>query len=102
MTGKLYGLNLLGMPKPSSSRRSGVKAAHTPGGPLRSGVSRPAMWRVLEIHKIIRAGQRGITKNEDARLNSLGLRDTMPPNWNWRAVEPDLFARYRAANIDWK
>ena len=55
---------------------------------------------ILDLY--FRAGQRGITKNEDARLNSLGLRDTMPPNWNWRAVEPDVFARYRAAKIDWK
>ena len=42
------------MPKPAPVRRLRQNA---PAAAFRSGVSRPAMWRVLEIHKIIRAGR---------------------------------------------
>lgn len=52
------------------------------------------------LDKYAEAGQRGITKEEDARLNASGLRNTMPPGWNWRDVDSDLFARYRIAKID--
>jgi len=36
-----------------------------------------------------------ITKDEDARLNSLGLRSKMPTGWD----EKDVWARYRYAGI---
>lgn len=42
------------MPKTSPARRLRQDA---PATAFRSGVSRPAMWRVMEIHKIIRAGR---------------------------------------------
>lgn len=45
------------MPKTTTTRRSEVKAASKSAGPFRSGVSRPALWRVMEIHKVIRAGR---------------------------------------------
>ncbi len=41
-------------PKPSPARRL---RQEVPSTASRSGVSRPAMWRVTEIHKIIRAGR---------------------------------------------
>jgi predicted DNA-binding transcriptional regulator YafY len=43
------------MPKATASRRPARKSAHAVA-PRRSGVSRPALWRVMEIHKILRAG----------------------------------------------
>jgi len=54
--------------------------------------------RLLDMYA--KAGQRGITKEEDARLNASGLRNAMPPGWNWRDVDADLFARYRIAKIN--
>lgn len=44
------------MPKPSASRKSRPRDP-LPGSPMRSGASRPALWRVMEIHKIIRIGR---------------------------------------------
>ncbi len=41
----------------SPSSRRVRKRAHKPAASLRSRVSRPALWRVLEIHKIILAGR---------------------------------------------
>ncbi len=41
----------------SPSSRRARNRAHKPAASLRSGVSRPALWRVLEIHKIILAGR---------------------------------------------
>ena len=44
------------MPKVSSRRTSRAKAPVSPQPP-RTGASRPALWRVLEIHKSIRMGK---------------------------------------------
>ncbi|WP_395731430.1 helix-turn-helix transcriptional regulator [Prosthecobacter sp.] len=44
------------MSQTSPSRRSRAKVSSSAPA-IRSGTSRPAMWRVLEIHKIIRTGK---------------------------------------------
>jgi len=52
---------------------------------------------LLELYA--KAGQRGISKEEDAMLNSHGLRDAMPNGWSWRNKNADIFARYRATKV---
>ena len=44
------------MSKVSASKKPRVKGIRSVPS-LRSGTSRPALWRVMEIHKIVRAGQ---------------------------------------------
>jgi hypothetical protein len=46
------------------------------------------------------AGQRAITKEEDAKLNAAGLRNSMPHGWDWRNEDADPFARYKSAGVD--
>jgi predicted DNA-binding transcriptional regulator YafY len=43
--------------RPSAVKTSASSSASASAVPLRSGVSRPAIWRVMEIHKIIRTGR---------------------------------------------
>ncbi len=54
--------------------------------------------RLLDLYA--QAGQRAITKEEDAKLNASGLRNSMPHGWDWRNEDADLFARYKSAGID--
>jgi hypothetical protein len=51
------------------------------------------------IDLYVKAGQRPITKEEDELLNSNGLKNRMPPNWNWKNSEVDVFARYKISGI---
>lgn len=41
-----------------------------------------------------------VTKEEDKRLNSLGLKSRMPDGWGKRG-NTDIWARYRKAKIKW-
>jgi hypothetical protein len=53
----------------------------------------------LLIDLYMKAGQRPITREEDELLNSNGLKNSMPPNWNWKNSEVDVFARYNMVGI---
>ena len=56
-----------------------------------------------DLEKLLRlyseAGQKSITKAEDAKLTQKGLRNKMPTGWNWRNQDANPFARYVEAGI---
>jgi hypothetical protein len=52
------------------------------------------------IDLYVSAGQRGLTKEEDNLLTSHGLKNSMPPHWNWRNSSADIFCRYKILNIN--
>ena len=54
--------------------------------------------RLLDLYA--HAGQRAITKEQNAKLNASGLRNSMPHGWDWRNDNADLFARYKIAGVD--
>lgn len=53
----------------------------------------------LLVELYIKAGQRPLTREEDQLLNSNGLKNSMPPNWNWKNSKVDVFARYNMVGI---
>lgn len=53
----------------------------------------------LLVELYVKAGQRPLTREQDELLNSNGLKNSMPPNWNWKNSEVDVFARYNMAGI---
>ena len=51
------------------------------------------------IEYISRIPQIALPKNLDDRLTGAGLKESMPPNWQWEA-QNSQFARYKAVGID--
>lgn len=52
--------------------------------------------RLLDLYEM--AGQRPLTKEDDDSLYT--MKYSMPEGWDWRAPDVDIFARYKAVNIE--
>lgn len=67
------------------------------------------MLRLIELGKLAalpalfdiyrKAGQRALSKQHDAILTSMGLKDSMPRGWLWQRNGADYLARYRVAGV---
>ena len=55
------------------------------------------LLKLIDLY--VSAGQRGLTKEEDNLLTAHGLKNSMPPHWNWRNGSADIFCRYKMLNI---
>lgn len=51
------------------------------------------------IDLYVKAGQRPITKEENEKLNVNGLKNSMPPYWDWKSNSVDIFSRYNMVGI---